>query len=325
MIGYNRQVIGRQAAEFGFIRDTFEKVCRLTELLSCIERDPLLSQYLAFKGGTAINLTIFSLPRLSVDIDLDFAENLPLDAMRERRRIITDTIQAYMAGNGYEHSQKTRLHHSLDSLVYAYTNTGEVRDNIRIEINYSLRSHVLPLERRSIETFDVFSPATVLTVSPLEIFAGKIVALLTRTAARDLYDVNNMILHDLFTREQGETLRKCVVFYTAVAGDSTFDTSDFERLEAITSRRLKTDLAPVIRRQERFNLVAAKEQVKRYLTELLILTDAEHQFLSTFRDGEYCPELLFSEAMLERVKNHPMAAWKMAQKKHNNKGEDSKV
>ena len=63
--------MGRLAAEHGFIRDTFEKVSRLVGLLAFFERDPALSKYLALKGGTAINLTIFSLPRLSVDIDLD--------------------------------------------------------------------------------------------------------------------------------------------------------------------------------------------------------------------------------------------------------------
>jgi hypothetical protein len=57
--------MGRLAAEHGFIRDTFEKVSRLVGLLAFFERDPALSKYLAIKGGTAINLTIFSLDRLT--------------------------------------------------------------------------------------------------------------------------------------------------------------------------------------------------------------------------------------------------------------------
>lgn len=36
-----------------------------------------MKEHLLLKGGTAINLTIFNLPRLSVDIDLDFVPNLP--------------------------------------------------------------------------------------------------------------------------------------------------------------------------------------------------------------------------------------------------------
>jgi len=74
MMQYDRITLGRKARELGFVRDTFEKVCRLVDVLSFINTDSLLSSCLALKGGTAINLTIFGLPRLSVDIDLDFTE-----------------------------------------------------------------------------------------------------------------------------------------------------------------------------------------------------------------------------------------------------------
>ena len=69
MMQFDRISLGRQAKEMGFVRDTFEKVCRLAEVLSFMESDPTLSTSLALKGVTAINLTIFDLPRLSVDID----------------------------------------------------------------------------------------------------------------------------------------------------------------------------------------------------------------------------------------------------------------
>ena len=68
MMRFDRITLGRQAKELGFVRDTFEKVCRLADVLSFMESDGLLADSLALKGGTAINLTIFDLPRLSVDI-----------------------------------------------------------------------------------------------------------------------------------------------------------------------------------------------------------------------------------------------------------------
>jgi hypothetical protein len=58
MSEFNRAVLGKQAAELGFIRDTFEKASRLAGLISFFERDPVLSRYLALKGGTAINMAI---------------------------------------------------------------------------------------------------------------------------------------------------------------------------------------------------------------------------------------------------------------------------
>ena len=47
----------------------------------------------------------------------------------------------------------------------------------------------------------------------VELFASKIVALLSRTDPRDLYDIHNMIKQSVFSDEEKELLKKCVVFY----------------------------------------------------------------------------------------------------------------
>ena len=311
MSEYTRAVLGKQAAELGFIRDTFEKATRLARLLSFFERDPILSRYLALKGGTAINMTIFNLPRLSVDIDLDFAENLALDEMKAVRTTIRDTIRRHTVMNGYSLADKSKEYHTLDSDVYQYISASGVRDNIKIEINYSLRSHVLPLTKRSIETLGIFTPATVLSLDPVEIFASKIVALLTRAAARDLYDVNNMVSYGLFDEPQIEQLRKCVVFYLAVCAEDTPNTFAFDKLDALTYRDIKMRLTPMLRKKDSFDLDSARSQVKRFLSGLLEFSDSMKEFLSSFCDGEYRPELLFDGEMLEHVQGHPMAAWKI--------------
>ena len=67
-----------------------------------MQSDPLLKESLALKGGTAINLTIFDLPRLSVDIDLDYAKNNSRDEMMSERMDITEIIRRYMAAEGYD-------------------------------------------------------------------------------------------------------------------------------------------------------------------------------------------------------------------------------
>ena len=74
MNSYNKQALDIIAKEQGFIRDNLEKVMRLVEILNYFHDSPLLSKSLVLKGGTAINLTVFQLPRLSVDIDLDFPQ-----------------------------------------------------------------------------------------------------------------------------------------------------------------------------------------------------------------------------------------------------------
>lgn len=105
---------------------------RLTDVLGFLEQDEALRSRLALKGGTAINLTIFDLPRLSVDIDLDFAGDLSRGAMLEQRSTITDRIRKYMAGGGYSLSQKSRHYHALDSFVFEYQNAGAMKDKLGV-------------------------------------------------------------------------------------------------------------------------------------------------------------------------------------------------
>ena len=114
MMQFDRMALGKKARELGFVRDTFEKVCRLADVLDSIQKDALLSNALALKGGTAINLTIFNLPRLSVDIDMDFSENLPREEMLAIRKQITERISKYMTAAGYHLSQKSKTYHALD-------------------------------------------------------------------------------------------------------------------------------------------------------------------------------------------------------------------
>ncbi len=97
----DRMTLGRMAKDMGFVRDTLEKVYRLADVLKFMEEDELLLKSIALKGGTAINLTIFDLPRLSVDIDLDYCKSIEREEMLADREVITDRINKYMMANGY--------------------------------------------------------------------------------------------------------------------------------------------------------------------------------------------------------------------------------
>ena len=47
MMQFDRMALGKKARELGFVRDTFEKVCRLADVLDSIQKDALLSNALA--------------------------------------------------------------------------------------------------------------------------------------------------------------------------------------------------------------------------------------------------------------------------------------
>ena len=106
--------------------------------MRCLNEEEYLSEHLLLKGGTAINLTVFNLPRLSVDIDLDYTPNDTKEDMLVAREKITMLIKDYMEAEGYHLSPSSRFTHSLDAFYYQYQNSGGNRDMIKIELNYSL-------------------------------------------------------------------------------------------------------------------------------------------------------------------------------------------
>lgn len=130
---YNKADLGRVAMQYGFTRDTFEKVLRLKEILVYFNTQEFLVRHLVLKGGTAINLTVFNMPRLSVDIDMDYTPNDSRGDMLKARKQIADIIKEYMEREGYSLAPASRFSHSLDAFYYNYINAGGNKD----QINYS--------------------------------------------------------------------------------------------------------------------------------------------------------------------------------------------
>lgn len=307
---YNKVEIGRVAQQHGFVRDTFEKVLRLKEILRFINEEEYLREHLLLKGGTAINLAVFNLPRLSVDIDMDYTPNDTKEDMLVAREKITTLIKEYMEAEGYQLSGGSRFTHSLDAFYYQYQNAGGNRDMIKLELNYSLRSHILePIHRRIIsEAFD--DGMTIRMVAPMEIFAAKGNALISRAAARDLYDWGNLIAGNLFEEER-DMFRKCFAFYATISSETVNRNFDTSVIDSLSFDKIRRDLFPVLSKKDNFMLEERKQQAKDYIADLMQLTEREQEYMDRFVAKEYAPELLFDDKeIVERIKEHPMAIWK---------------
>lgn len=306
---YNKKELENLAEKYGFIRDTFEKTFRLVKILEFINSNEFLSERLLLKGGTAINLTILDLPRLSVDIDLDYRFNESKEQIAENRRKITDLISTYMEKNGYKMSNKARYSYALDSLRFDYLNSGGNIDTIKIDINYLTRTHILNPTLANIIPPIFNCECKIWTVNPIEIFASKIVALLTRGLPRDLYDLIDIKNAQLFENDK-DLLRKCVVFYISMTSDEG-DIDGFSSINDLNLMKTRRELNSVVTKHTRLRLNEWKEEAIKYLEELLVFTDNEVEYLKRFNNKDYCPELLFDDAeIIERLKNHPMALWK---------------
>lgn len=174
-----------------------------------------------------------------------------------------------------------------------------------------LRCHVLPVARRKVKLPWAEEKLTVLSVAPLEIFASKTVALLTRTAPRDLYDMYNMVKYGLFDESEEAMLRKCAVFYSAIGTECPPEKFELANVGKVSKQQIKRDLDPVLRKGERFDLEMAQKKVCEYLASVLVPTEEEEMFWKTFAEGRYCPELLFGVIdECVNVEKHPMALWK---------------
>ena len=319
MVENYKEYIVEIANKTGFIKSTLEKVERLLNILEWINDKTELKDLLALKGGTAINTAIFNFPRLSVDIDLDLTHNLAKEQMIKERENIHNLIIQYLNANDYKiNMEKSKNVYALDSIVAEYVDIKGNIDNIKIEINYMNRVHILETKKLKIAT-DVFEDKHLIIncINPIEIYATKLCALLSRTTARDLFDVYTLSKYDLFDNKEKELLKQCFMLEYIAINDYKLEDMDIERIEKLEKPDIKTKLLPTLkdRNPRKSNVDEMKQAVREYLKDILIIDDNIKQFYNQFQKGIYQPEILFNDKeIIERVKEHPMIIWKLDSK-----------
>jgi len=155
----------------------------------------------ALKGGTAINLFIRDMPRLSVDIDLTY---LPLDSRTDALKNIQDGLGRIKA-NIEKNVPGVRINTvSLNRGTDVKLNCQGQGAQIKIEVNTITRGNVFPTELMQVvdsvqDEFDKFAAINV--VSMAELYGGKICAAIDRQHPRDIFDVKLLLENEGFTDE----------------------------------------------------------------------------------------------------------------------------
>jgi predicted nucleotidyltransferase component of viral defense system len=176
-----------------------------------IKTVPLVAPETAFalKGGTAINLFLRDMPRLSVDIDLTYvpvADREPslreIDAALHR---IKKHIERGIPGARVSASAPKGGKYITKLVVRADV------AQIKIEVTPVLRGCVYEPAVRSVSARveDEFGFAEMPVVSFADLYAGKIVAALDRQHPRDLFDVRDLLAHEGIN----DNLRKAFIVY----------------------------------------------------------------------------------------------------------------
>lgn len=314
MRSYNIRDLTNIAQYNKFNRDTLEKVLRLSELLKLFNENEEFRGKYVLKGGTAINLCLFDFPRLSVDIDMNFNFNSSKEEMLEMRELHRKLISAFVALDGYTIDPKSRFTFSLDSYLLKYTNVAGSRDNIKIELNYSNRVQILEPVNYKLNS-KIIDNESILALNKVELYGSKIAALIGRTTARDVFDVFQLINNQILLANELDMLKKCSIFYLLTSNEfqpiSDLLNQFKKNMENMSFSAIKRNLIPLLHVGERIDTDVFKQTVSQFIETLFKLTETEQKYIDSFNAGEFNPELLFDKAIADRLKEHPMALWKM--------------
>jgi len=256
----------------------------------------------ALKGGTAINLFVRDMPRLSVDIDLAY---LPMDEPRETalKKIsealgrIAAAIKKAIPGAKVQES-RAQEPVRVTRLIVA---TGQTR--IKIEPNEVIRGSVFPVEERELtrSAEDLFElSVTARTLSIADLYGGKFCAALDRQHPRDLFDIAVLLENEGIT----DDVRKAFVVYLASHDRPIHELLDPARKDI--RRIYEGEFAGMAVEEMVYeDLIEARETLVETLKK--DLTNDEKTFLVSLKEGEPKWRLMG----IDGIERFPAIQWKL--------------
>ena len=254
----------------------------------------------ALKGGTAINLFLRDMPRLSVDIDLTYVpvgdRSSSLKEIDAAMRRIGEAIKHGVRG-AHVNASSPKGEKAITKLIVRADDA-----QIKIEVTPVLRGCVYEPALRSVSARveAEFGFAEISIVSFADLYAGKIVAALDRQHPRDLFDVRDLLAHEGID----DSLRKAFIVYVLshdrpmaeVLAPAGLDIStEYRRgFEGMVDKPVTLD-----------ELLEAREDLIREIVGKM--PDQHRLFLISVKRGE--PDWALLD--LPTAKNLPAVRWKL--------------
>jgi predicted nucleotidyltransferase component of viral defense system len=305
--------LSRESEATGFRPEILEKVLHLLALLTDLFEHPFLRDRLALKGGTALNLFVFDVPRLSVDIDLNCVGSPERAEMLAERPRVEQALQGLLSLRGYR-LRRIPEEHAGGKWYLRYPSALGGEANLELDLNFMFREPLWPLVRAHSRQIGESSAAGVFLLDPHELAAGKLAALFGRATGRDLFDTG-LLLHQGGLDPQ--RLRVAFVVYGAMnridwrtISLQTLDSCAAGIAKSVTPLLRRT--SPEVRGREEDWVPALVEQCRHGLQAVLPFTPNESEFLDRLLDhGEIMPGLLTTDEQLAgRISRHPLLEWK---------------
>ncbi len=232
-------------------------ICRaLVEIFS----HPILSDNLAFRGGTALFKLHLQPVRYSEDIDLVQVHPGPIGPM-------LDALQEKL--NPWLGNPKRKQSQGRVTLTYRVTSEEGVQLRLKVEINSREHFTVLGFDKRrfSVDSRWFSGSASILTYHLDELLGTKVRALYQRKKGRDLFD-----LWAAFTtpHAQPERVIGCFLHYLDQEGHKV-SRAEFEQnlYEKLGDPRFIADIGPLVVADSGFDPATAAEFVLKRLAILI--------------------------------------------------------
>lgn len=309
----SRERLRAEAETTGFRPEVLEKVIHLLNLLEGFRSHPFLKGRLVLKGGTALNLFVFDVPRLSVDIDLNYIGAMDRETMLAERPKVEQAIQAVCAREGFA-LQRLPNEHAGGKWVLRYESALGQGGNLELDLNFMFRIPLWDIVVQDSRMVGSYQAREIPLLDLHELAAGKLAALLARRASRDLFDAHQLLTQRKLDRDR---LRVAFVLYGAMNRKDwrtvSVDDVSFEPNE------LKSQLLPTLQNDYVSGIKQPDMWTRRLVDEcrdalgvVLPLSDAEREFLDRLLDyGEIVPSILTTdEAWAEKIKQHPLLEWR---------------
>jgi hypothetical protein len=263
---------------------------------------------------------VFDLPRLSVDIDVNYIGETDRDTMMVDRPKIEQTLQQ-VAGRLGLTVKRSPSEHAGGKWRLSYTTALGQPGIIEVDINFMLRTPLWAPVKKDSHVIAGDQAKAIAILDEHELAAGKLAALLARSASRDLFDVRELLLRPAL---QVDKLRLAFVVYgginridwRTITVDSVSTTAD--DANRLLLPMLRYDVLPKPADVESWTKTLIKE-TRNLLSKLLPLQKNEVEFFDRLNDaGQVVPELLTDDTHLrERIQMNPGLKWKALNvKKH---------
>lgn len=303
----------RLSGEMGFNPLMLEKVLYLMQLLQSLNKHPFLKGKWVLKGGTALNLFIFNLPRLSVDIDLNYIGSVDREQMRSDRPKIEQACKAVFSREGFA-VKRVPTDHAGGKWILSYTSYSGQPGNLEVDFNFMFRQPLWEPQKQDSIQIGRYVAEDIPVLDQHELVAGKLAALLARTQSRDLFD--SARIFDTLTMDN-EFLRLAFIVY---GGMNRVDwrTVSIESV-AVDPDDLGRKLLPVLHNQRIQQNLSSEaygatlvEKCREGLQRVIPFTPNERSFLDMLlNEGVIEPSLITSDLELQkRIQVQSLLQWK---------------